>query len=77
MHTSTRNYRFPKDKQLGIPFLREKVKIKDVSKIGDQFLSNADTKIVSIALTKCIGSILPDLIHQNQNALLKGEQSFM
>ena len=77
MHTSTRNYRSPKGKQLGIPFLRERVKIKDVSKIGDQFLSNADTKIVSKALAKCIGSILPDLIHQNQNALLKGEQSFM
>ena len=39
-------------------------------------LINADTKIVSLALAKCIDSILPDLIHLNQNACVKGSGIF-
>lgn len=71
MHISTRNYQFSKGKQLS-PCLRERVKIKYLSKLGDKFLSvNVDTKLVSKSLEKCINSILPDMIHLNQNAFVK------
>lgn len=52
--------------------MRESVKIKYLSKIGDRFLSiNVDTKLVSKSLEKCINSFLPDMIHLNQNAFVK------
>ena len=35
-----------------------------------------DTRIVSKALAKRLEHILPDLIHQNQNAYLKGRSIF-
>ena len=40
-------------------------------------LINVDTKIVSKTLAKRLEHILPDLIHYNQNAYVKGDRSLM
>ena len=64
-------------KQAVITLLEKKGKDKRLIKNWRPIsLINVDTKIVSKALAKRIEHILPDLIHYNQNAYVKGRSIF-
>ena len=39
-------------------------------------LVNVDAKLVSKTLAKCLEKVLPELIHFNQNAFVKGRTIF-
>ena len=64
-------------KQAVITLLEKKGKDKRLIKNWRPFsLINVDTKIVSKVLAKRLEHILPDLIHYNQNAYVKGRSIF-
>ena len=76
MHMIRENYLIPRDKQSSLYWKKkdkDKIFIKNWGPIS---LINVDTKIASKAQAKRLESILPDLIHCNQNTHVQGRSIF-